>query len=343
LKNGMASETNKKYDSAVKKYTAWALKNGLASFGLIQRPSQDDMVMFISDLATKGLSPGYIAGTLSGIADYFVQSGYSNPTKLPDGVTSLPILARCMRGIRRVHTSEKRPRHPLTTDLLRLVLLDLQRANPTMSDIDATAYKSALSAGVYGLLRISEPVADRTKACDPVRTTRGSDVHFYPTMESAEYYTYHIRTSKTDCFRRSTTIRVYATGTSDCPVAAMVKWWRCRSSDRSAPLYTFVDGTFMTRDRLTTVLRRTLEYLGHDGKNFASHSLRAGGAVSMAAAGYGAEFLSILGRWKSDAYLAYLATMPPAMHKSIHVAMARIDTSDITDERKQEYKNRFND
>jgi hypothetical protein len=63
----------------------------------------------------------------------------------------------------------------------------------------------------------------------------------------------------------------------------------------------------------------------------------------MAAAGYGAEFLSILGRWKSDAYLAYLATMPPSMHKSIHVAMAKIDTSDITDERKQEYKNRFDD
>ena len=162
----------------------------------------------------------------------------------------------------------------------------------------------------------------------------------FPSQGQPEYFTIHLRTSKTDVFRRSTTIRIFASGGGGCPVAAMAHWLAIRRADRHQPLFQRRGGKNLTRQRLTAVLRSTLEFLGHEGKAYASHSLRAGGAVSLAAAGYGAETIMLLGRWKSTSFMVYLA-MSNHTAREAQQSMARIGPGDVTEEEYRRYRNRY--
>ena len=249
-------------------------------------------------------------------------------------------LARTLRGIARKRTDRKRERPPLTTDLLKRVLGELRAANPRMGGGGAIQVSAALTAGVYGLLRISEVAPAKANAHDPAKDTRGCDVHFFPSEYRPKYYTIHLRTSKTDVFRRATTIRVFATGSSDCPVQAMATWMAIRRAGRNAPLFQRRKGRNLTRQRLTHVLRNTLERLGFEGKAYASHSLRAGGAVSLAAAGYGTETIMLLGRWKSASFMVYLA-MSNHTARGAQRSMAQVGPGDITERERERYRNRY--
>jgi len=162
----------------------------------------------------------------------------------------------------------------------------------------------------------------------------------FPSPDRPECFTIHLRASKTDVFRRSATIRIFASGGGDCPVAAMANWVAIRKTDRHQPLFQRKDGRNLTRQRLTAVLRSTLEFLGHEGKAFASHSLRAGGAVSLAAAGCGAETIMLLGRWKSTSFMVYLA-MSNHTAREAQQSMARIGPGDVTEEGYRRYRNRY--
>ena len=88
-------------------------------------------------------------------------------------------------------------------------------------------------------------------------------------------------------------------------------------------LFTQTDGTYMTRDRITRVLRASLAHLGFDPVLYASHSLRIGGVVSASAAGFGIETLKKLGRWASDAVLVYLQ-LPESVLRSAHRGMGSV-------------------
>ena len=343
LRHAIAPGTTKAYLGAAKRYTDWALDNGLTQNGKILVPNERGLIWYATWAAGKGHTPGYIKSTLSGVSYYFEGHGHPSITKDTFGNT-LPTFARVLRGISRMRTDEKRERPPLTTDLMKQVLPRLGEANPNLSAATVAALQAAMTAGVYGLLRISELMPEQAKKHDPIKDTRASDVKFYPTQAAPEYYTIRLRTSKCDVFRRSSLIRVFATGTSDCPVAAMLWWmqWRRGRADPGGPLFRLPSGKNLTRQVFTAALRRTLVLLGHDGKAYASHSLRAGGAVSLAAAGYGSETIQMLGRWASQSFMAYLVMSNHTARDAQH-AMATVGPGDVTEEEHRRYRNRFDE
>ena len=332
-------------------YTDFCTANGMLVDGLLQCPTEQDLIFFATWRAGLGNSPGYVKSILSGLAYYFISHGCKDPTKDPYGNT-LPRLARTLRGISRMRTDEKRVRPPLTTDLLKEVIRVMDRVVRRRGEtVVRAALKAALSLGVYGLLRISEMVPAKVSAFDGVKDARAGDVTFYPSIEKPKWFSYHIRSSKTDVFRRSHRIRVFATGGVDCPVRNMATWMAFRLNlaragparcGMSHPLFTLCRGQYLTRSVLTEALRSCLVDLGHKGSDYASHSLRAGGAVSLAAAGYGSETIALLGGWKSDAYLLYLS-MSNHTAQEAHRAMGSIGPGDITNADHQRYQNRFQD
>ena len=61
------------------------------------------------------------------------------------------------------------------------------------------------------------------------------------------------------------------------------------------PLFTLENGTYMTRNRVITVLRSCLLSFGIDPSLFGTHSFGVGGCVAASAAGYDAAFIQLPG------------------------------------------------
>ena len=93
-----------------------------------------------------------------------------------------------------------------------------------------------------------------------------------------------------------------------CPVTAW-RIWRKNSKlshDDDLPVFRLEDGTGYTQRELNADLRKLLESeIDYEGRKITAHSFRAGITTIMARLGYSQEMISLQGRWKSDAYLAY--------------------------------------
>lgn len=309
--------------------------------GKLPVPNEVDLIFYAPHLAgVAGNTPGTVKSSLSGLAQYYMPLGVEGPTKGPRTGATRPRLARALRGVSRARTDVKRERLPLTTGLLKQVVKVLDKAGPEAGAATAAAVKAAPCAGVYGPPRISELVPGNASRY-AVKDTRASGLHFYP-PEKPKYMTIHVRSSKVGVPRRSTTIRIFATGAADCPVAAMLSWVAIRGlQPPGGPLFAFRPGTYLTRPKLTKALRDCLTKLGHRGASYASHSPRAGGAASLSAAGYGSGAPQLLGRWGSESSMILHLAASNRHARGAHQAMAAVTSEGITVADHEKYRNRY--
>ena len=75
---------------------------------------------------------------------------------------------------------------------------------------------------------------------------------------------------------------------------------------RDRPLFVRGNGRFATRDHVNTLIKQLAEMAGFEPQRFSTHSMRAGGATTLALLGYEAAVIQRLGRWVSDAYRLYV-------------------------------------
>ena len=114
-----------------------------------------------------------------------------------------------------------------------------------------------------------------------------------------------IKQSKTDPFRKGVDLFVGKTGSSLCPVAAMLSYL-CARGMAEGPLFKFADGRVLTRQRFVSAVREGLEKAGIDSSKYSGHSFRIGAATTAAARGIEDCVIKTLGRWESVAYLQYV-------------------------------------
>jgi hypothetical protein len=194
----------------------------------------------------------------------------------------------------------------LTTDKLQKLLVNISTAAGG-SAYNATAYKAALTMGVYMLLRVSELVAPTTTTHDRNRYLNIEDIEVLPSIDDPRWLRVNIKVSKTDVYREGVELKVATNDTATCPVLAMADWLRVRlRSHPKEPAFTLADGSFMTRGRLQSTMQEGLRLAGFDQRHYTSHSMRSGGATSLACANWPAETIMLLGRWSSDCYVRYL-------------------------------------
>lgn len=290
--------------------------------GICPVPTEMDLAFFAAHRARIGIKPAGVRQELTAVGQLFAAHGFEHPMLTGTNGRMGLRLHRVLRGIAVQHSTSKRRRLPLTVGILRKIGPVMGLACPWLTETDRRMYRAALCLGVYGMLRISEFAAPGTSRSSS-GTTRRADIQEVR-ENSGDMLLVRLRCSKTDFTRQGVTIKVFANGTDTCPVSAYRDYLRV-SPERGldGPAFVLRDGTFLTRDRLTTVLRRSLAFLGFDPNDFASHSLRIGGVVSAAAAGYGIETLKRLGRWASDAVMVYLQ-LPDAMLRAAHQHMAQV-------------------
>ena len=126
-----------------------------------------------------------------------------------------------------------------------------------------------------------------------------------------------IQTSKTDPFRKGSTIHLTPSGDPVlCPVAAFRLFLEGHS--RQGALFCFANGARLSKCRLTQLVKVLAGRSGVDPASYASHSFRIGAATMAAAAGVPDRKIKALGRWLSDAYqvLAGRSGVDPASYAS---------------------------
>jgi len=133
---------------------------------------------------------------------------------------------------------------------------------------------------------------------------------------------------------RGETVSHHASGRADCPVRALsrvVQALRAHTHNQHTPIFTYwtpkglsrkvhaTDITQAIRDAATSM---QLEKHGIQLKNISSHSLRSGGAMALHLAGAPAHTIRLMGRWKSDAFLAYLHTQLSCFSEGLSALMS---------------------
>ena len=72
------------------------------------------------------------------------------------------------------------------------------------------------------------------------------------------------------------------------------------------PLFTWSNGTFLTRAQFVEEVKKALDIAGVDAANYNGHSFRIGAASTAAANGMEDSMIKTLGRWESEAYQRYI-------------------------------------
>ena len=132
-----------------------------------------------------------------------------------------------------------------------------------------------------------------------------------------------LKQSKTDPFRAGVSIYMGRTNQQLCPVAAVLSYLAIRAAT-PGPLFVFKNGSFLTRDRLVSRLRNSLQEAGIKAANFSGHSFRIGAATTAARVGIEDSVIKMLGRWESAAYQRYIRT-PRAQLAAISSQLTRVN------------------
>ena len=160
----------------------------------------------------------------------------------------------------------------------------------------------------FGFLRSGElTVPDATTAPAISAADVATDSHTCPS-----FVRIRLRKGKTDQLGRGVDIFLGKTGTSLCPVKAVLCFLAIRPKSEG-PLLVHADGSPLLRDQFVRMVKRTLRTANIDDADYSGHSFRIGAATAVAAAGIPAHFIKMLGRWESEAYQLFIKTPREAL------------------------------
>ena len=223
---------------------------------------------------------------------------------LPDPFLAAPLLHLLLPGIKRTLGLTSHQRLPITMTLLRQIKEELARA-PDYLPTDKLMLWSAFTLAFYGFLRSSEFTSPSASQFNPLVHLSTTDVSF----------------TSTGCL-----LLIAPSHHSVCTVRALRKYLALRLTSGTSALYVFQSGNYLTRTKVTTIIRTLLQRLGISSELYASHSFRISAATSAAEAGLPPWLIQTLGRWSSNCYTLYIRT-PPSVLQKVPGLLAATDTS----------------
>jgi hypothetical protein len=266
--------------------------------GLPPLPVSDlSLTYFVSALADRLLSHATIQVYLS------AASYHSRLLGFPVDYDAMPRLHYVLMGIRRSQGGRlsRPPRDPIASSHLLALRRHLSRFSIPR---DALMLWAAVTSAFFGLLRSSEFCCPSASSFSPA-TLFVSHLSFAADFSSASLF---LPLSKTDPFGHGVHVSLFPLSSPLCPVSALRHFLALRSP-ATGPLFTFADGSFLTRAHLVALLRHV--FPGQPRLN--THSFRIGGASALAAAGVPDYVIKMLGRWSSDSFLRYIRSSPRSL------------------------------
>ena len=210
-------------------------------------------------------------------------------------------LQMLLRGIKRVKGISVRPSClPVTLNIMKLLKSKLRKS--PFCEKDKLMLWAAFTTAFFGLLRSSEFCCEGQLTFSPNATLLFRDVTLSDNVAKIQ-----IKVSKADPFRNGHEVRLAASQSSICPFRAISKYITFCFRP-SAPLFVFIDNTYLTRQRVAKTLQSLLGPNFPEVCRYSSHSFRIGGATSAAAADLPDWLIKTLGRWSSNCYERYICS-----------------------------------
>ena len=302
FQRSVANSTQKTYASAQSRYLSFC-----SQFLLTPLPvSESQLCRFVSFLATEKVSHSSTKTYLSAVRHLQVSYCYPDPQ-----LYSMPKLQGVVRGIKSQQARTKNfspKRLPITTSVLRRLRAHL---GSRFSDPDMLMIWAASSVCFFGFLRAGELTVPSDKEFDPASHLCFSDISIDDIFDP-QIVKLHLKSSKTDPFRKGVDVVLGRTNNELCPVTALLAYMAQRGNSPGC-LFKFVNGSLLTKQRFVKRVRDALSGCGLDPAKFAGHSFRIGAATSAGLCGMNDSTIKMLGRWESSAYQVYIKTPRDAL------------------------------
>ncbi|CAG2249582.1 unnamed protein product [Mytilus edulis] len=125
------------------------------------------------------------------------------------------------------------------------------------------------------------------------------------------YAILHLKTSKTDPFRKSVSIQLHKSDHTICPISAVQKYFAIRNGREASfcysdPLFVKENGSALDRDFFTKSLRHVLDICGYNSSLYNGHSFIIGASTSAGSVYIQDHLIKTLNRWISYSYCRYI-------------------------------------
>ena len=216
------------------------------------------------------------------------------------------IVRRTLQGCMRMKGTATIRKRALTLEDLQLVVNHYRDT----SIHDDLLFLSMLLTGFFGLLRLGELVfPDEASLQNWKKVTRRNTVGIRDDL-----YEFLLPGHKADRFFEGNKIIISATRFNLNPLHHFARYLDSRDTIHpvASPLWLTQAGTVPTRSFFITRLCLFFK------KDVAGHSMRAGGATSLAEHGVSPAIIQASGRWASDAFLVYIRKNPTLLQGFLH-------------------------
>ena len=269
LKNSKAINTVRAYKSDFNDFGLFCTKNGFKSL-----PTEPKIIsLYLTHLSTRSAKMSTLRRRLVSIGVIHRLKGHYLDTKHPTIIENI-------MGIKRRKGSIQRGKKPILINHLKDIINVIDQVNK--EEIKKLRDRSIILIGFSGGFRRNEIVSLDYEDLDFV----------------SEGLKINLKRSKTDQFGEGSVKALpYFDSLKYCPVVSLQKWIEI-SKINSGPLFRrFIKGSKLSDNRLTDqsvalLIKKYLQLVGIDSKNYSGHSLRSGFATS--AAESGAEERSIM-------------------------------------------------
>ena len=304
LFESLSPSTRAAYNSGTNAFVNFCLQHHrFTQYQSILPATEETLMLFASYLSLK-VSPPTIKVYLAAVRNLHLEAGYA------DEFDRFRLLPRLVRGIRRTLSQDRRPRLPITPQILLSF-----RKNLNMGWQDHRVLWSAMVVAFFAFLRSSELLA-----------LRKEDASILDSLHTIPTFGLRIRSSKTDPFRHSVTVRVAPSGNADlCPAQALLELTnQSYATHPTSPLLQWSDGSAITRQSLNNAIKWLARSVHLNDSHFSTHSFRIGAATAASAAGIPDYLIKTMGRWSSDAYQLYIRT-PDSTLDAVSRSLANIE------------------
>ena len=273
----VAQSTQRTYQSEINAYSLFCSR-----FNIAPLPASVLTLQYFCVDKSQSVSYKTLKVYLAAIRLMHIENGFSDPT------TDESLHLVC-RGIRRQQHNSERTRMPITINVLRTLKYQLRTSQRSL--LEQCLLWTAFTLSFYGFLRASECL-----------NLTWSDILLH-----TDHISITLCQRLTHSVEDNQSIYNYTTSTTTCPVQALRKYSDMVSITQPEQLV-FSAGTIspLSRPQLTIILRQLLSQAGLCPSHFASHSFRIGAATIAAAVGLAPALIKMLGRWNSNAYMAYI-------------------------------------
>jgi integrase len=317
----------KAYTREFRKYLSWMAANRLSQWWAY--PGQAILMMYLVWLVTVDLDcdskvkPAtgytYLQHVSASVQDYDLPC----PLKTEAGRPMMN-LAKVYKGLKKRYGADVKHKLAISTDIARPTL-----RCPVFDpgSHDGRMLRAALLLALVMGLRVSEFTSPKVGEYSEMRTLCIRNVAFGVTRGGARYAEVNIEYAKNSLFREGFRQKVWEDSSDICPYTALADYMsRWEGPTKGGPVFRCASGRFLTRHTFTAALRDGLDFAGFRPDKYSAHSLRAGAAVSVSAAGYGADVIKAQGRWFSSAYEAYLSYTDDFL-REVQIKMTRTTTA----------------